>query len=594
MSESGRSRRLTAVVSADVAGYSRLMGADEEGTLSTLKSLLRDFIDPKITEYGGRIVKTAGDGFLLEYPSVVDAVRCCIDLQQGIFERNISTPIERRMLFRIGINVGDVIADGDDIFGDGVNIAARLEAMADPGGICISRAVVDQVKGKIELDFEDLGDTALKNIEEPVRTYRIAHAAAVESTTVPKKAGDSGEPLPALPRRPSVAILPFRNQSGNEEDDYIADGIGLGIQTLLVQLSGLFLVNASDHPGYRAGKVAAPEAVKGLPVRYVLEGAVQRAGELVRVTVQLTDVHDGTLIWADKYERGLEDVFKLQDDVTQEVISSLGYEVMGEDLDPIRTRGLTGKGAWHYFLSGLSHFYKFTRHDNAAARDMFERMHELHPDKAHGPAYVATTHWFDITFGWSDTPAESLKLARKWAEIAIVPEDVNNGLGHVILGSILLREGKHDEGLAMARKGNALRPNCPLALGQLAEAQLFCGDASGAIRSAREALAVRLAFPPQVVNVLAAAYRDNSQIDLSIQAAREATRLEPNHTYSFVTLCSDYALAASVDDARRTAEEIVALDPQFGVSSFVNLLPYKNATTSSNLAVLLRSTGLPD
>jgi len=388
--------------------------------------------------------------------------------------------------------------------------------------------------------------------------------------------------------------MPFRNLNGDGQNDYIANGIGLGIQTLLVQLSGLFLVNASAHQGYRDRKVTAAEAVKGMPVRYVLEGAVQQAGQHVRVMVQLTDLDDSTVIWTDTYDRSLEDVFALQDDVTREVISSLGSEILGGSLDRIWIRGLTGEGAWEHFLRGLSHFYKFTKHENAIARDMFQKIYHLHPDKVIGPAYIAVTHWFDATLGWADSPASSMKQARDWAEKAIEPEEENNGLGHVILGSIRLREGRHEEGLALCRKAVAFRANCPLALGQLADAQLHCGDAHGAVKNARQALAVRIIYPPPLINVLAIAYRDSGEVDLSILAASEAARLDPEHTAAFVTLCSDYVLTGLDDEAHRIAGQIIEIDPEFRISSYASNLPYRDATKISSIVETLRSAGLPE
>jgi hypothetical protein len=310
--------------------------------------------------------------------------------------------------------------------------------------------------------------------------------------------------------------------------------------------------------------------------------------------VQLTDLQDNTVIWADRYDRDLEDVFALQDDVTREVISSLGSEILGANLDRIWTRGLTGEGAWEYFLHGVSHFYKFTKHDNAIARDMFEKIYHLHPDKPIGPAYMAVTHWFDATRGWADSPAASMRQAREWAENSIEPKEENNGLGHGVLGSIRLREGRHEEGLALCRKGVAFRANCPLTLGHLADAQLHCGDARGAVKSAREALALRMLYPPPLVNVLATAYRDSGEVDLSIPAAREATRLDPQHTDAFVTLCSDYVLAGLDDEAHRTAGQIIEIDPEFRISSYANNLPYRDATKIASIVETLRSAGLPE
>jgi adenylate cyclase len=593
MANRDTTRRLAAVVAADIAGFSRLMGIDEEGTLSALKRHRRELTDPKIEEYGGRIVKTTGDGLLLEFSSVVDAVRCCLDVQIGMLERNNATPLERRIQFRVGVNLGDIIVDGDDIFGNGVNIAARIEAISDPGGICISQAVLDQVKGKLALNVEDLGDTALKNIEEPVHTYRIVHNGQTDchAATTDKSKASSDTRLP-LPKRPSIAIMPFRNLNGDPKVDYIADGIGLGIQTLLVQLSGLFLVNANAHQGYRDGSVTAEEAVRELPVRYVLEGAVQRANQHIRVTVQLTDLHDHAVIWADTYDRDLESVFALQDEVTVQVASSLGSGIFG--FDRVWTRGLTGDGAWEHFLRGMSHFYKFTKSDNAIARVKFEKIFELRPNKVIGPAYIAVTHWFDATRGWVNEPLASMRMACEWAEKCIEDDEVNNGLGHVVLGSIRLREGRHDEGLALCKKGVAFRANCPWTLGQLADAQLHCGDAHGAVKTAREALAVRMIYPPTLINVLATAYRDSGNVELSISAAREAARLDPQHTDALVTLCSDYMLADSEDEAHRVAGEIIELDPEFRISMYANNLPYRDAEKVTSIVETLRSAGLPE
>jgi adenylate cyclase len=587
-------RRLAAIVAADVAGFSRLMGDDEEGTLTAMKSHLQDFINPKIDEHGGEVVKTTGDGFLVEYRSVVDAVRCCLELQQGMAKRNSAEPAERSIRYRIGVNLGDIISDDGDIFGDGVNIAARLEGIADPGGICLSQSVIDQVKQKLDLAFEDLGARALKNIEEPVRVYRVAMETPGVNAIGTGRAAVASQTVSFNPTRPTLAILPFRNLNGDAETDFVADGIGLGIQTLLVQLSGLFLINACAHQAYKRGEVTAEEAGREMSVRYVLEGSTQRLGQRVRVTTQLTDVQDGTVIWADRYDGDLEDVFALQDEITREVISSLSSEILGANLDRIWTRGLTRPGAWEYFLRGVSHFYKFTPKDNLIAREMFERIHELHPEKSIGPSYIALTHWSDAARKWVEIPAESRRLASEWAEKSLLPEADNSGLGHAILGSVRVLEGKHQEGLALCRKSVAFRANCPFALGQLAFAQIFFGDAPAAVKSAREALSVRMHYPPPLVNILAMAYRDSGEIPLSIPAAREAFRLAPAQADALVTLCSDYILSDESNKARETADQIIALDPNFRVSSFAKSQPYREAERLATVTDALTSAGLPE
>ncbi len=586
-------RRLAAIVAADVAGYSRLMGVNEEGTLSAMKSHLRDFVNPKIEEHGGKIVKTTGDGLLVEFRSVVDAVRCCLDFQQGMAERNSAVPAEHRIQYRIGVNLGDVISDGDDIFGNGVNIAARLEGIADPGGICLSQSVIDQVQHKLDLTLEDLGARALKNIEEPVHVYRVASEARASDTAKTGQIASASKTVSLSPMRPSLAILPFRNLNGDAETDFVAEGIGLGIQTLLVQLSGLFLINACTHQAYSNGEVSAAEAGREMSVRYVLEGSTQRFGGRVRVTTQLTDIHDSAVIWADRYDGDLEDVFALQDEITREVISSLSSEILGANLDRIWTRGLTRPGAWEYFLRGVSHFYKFTPKDNLVAREMFGKLHELHPEKSIGPSYIALTHWSDAARRWVETPVESRRLASEWAEKSLLPETDNNGLGHAILGSVRVLQSRHEEGLALCRKSVAFRANCPFALGQLAFVQTFFGDAPAAVKSAREALSVRTLYPPPLVNILAVAYRDSGEIPLSIPAAREAFRLAPAQTDALVTLCSDYSMADEGERAREVADQIIGLDPNFRVSSFARNQPYREPETLTKVTDALASAGLP-
>jgi TolB-like protein len=572
------------------------MGDDDEGTLAALKLHRRELIDPKISEHRGRVVKTTGDGMLLEFPSVVDAVNCCVEVQQGRLERNQSVPDEQRIQFRVGINLGDIIIDGDDIFGNGVNIAARLEAMAAPGGICISGAVCEQVQRKLQLDLEDLGQRALKNIEEPVHAFRIARCRSLKEprnvTKAPAAPTDVGL---ALPRRPSIAILPFRNLNGDVESDFIADGIGLGIQTLLVQLSGLFLINASSDPDYRDGTKTAAEVAQKLPVRYALEGTAQSAGQRVRVTVQLTDLHKNIVVWAERYDRDLEDIFALQDDITREVISSLNVQFFRRDLDRIVTRNLSGDGAYEYFLRGVSYIYKFKKEDNERARHMFEKLYALRPDKVQGPGYLALTHWLDVTRGWAKSRASSLEQAGKWAAKALEYEDnENDGLGHVVMSYLQLLEGRYDEALGLCEKAVELRSNCPAALGQIATVQLYCGDARKAIKSARESMLVRAVCPPVMINVLAAAYRDSGEIGLSIPAAREAIRLDPEYADALATLCSDHALAGEDDEAHLIAQEIISVDPKFRISDFSKKHPYKDKSKLAAIVEALRSAGLPE
>jgi adenylate cyclase len=328
-----QTRRLAAILAADVAGYSRLMGADEEGTLERLKALRRELVDPKIAEHHGRIVKTTGDGMLVEFPSVVDAVRCAVDVQSGMAERNIAVPEGKRIEFRIGVNLGDIILDDDDIFGDGVNIAARLEALAEPGGICLGGSAHEQVRDKLDLAFEDMGEQQVKNIARPVRVYRVRIVLTHPAAAAPgsplsriagegverREAGEGNMPAtlaPSLPDKPSIAVLPFQNMSGDPEQEYFTDGIVEDIITELSRFRALYVIARNSTFTYKGKAVDIRQAARELGVRYVVEGSIRKAGNRVRVTAQLIDAATGNHLWAERYDRTLEDVFAVQEEVS--------------------------------------------------------------------------------------------------------------------------------------------------------------------------------------------------------------------------------------------------------------------------------------
>ncbi len=587
-------RRLAAILAADVAGYSRLMSKDEGGTLAALRSHLDALLGPKIAEHRGHIVKFIGDGLLAEFASVVEAVECAAEIQQGMAARNAEVPGERRIDFRVGVNLGDVIAEEGDIYGDGVNIAARLQVLADPGHICVSHTVYDHVRSKVRLSFEDLGEQSLKNIEEPMHAYQIAVAG--ERRPTPRAAPTKGD-APSLgfhlPDRPSIAILPFRNLSGEPAQDYLADGLRLGIQATLVKLSGLFLINARAVNRYRERDVAAVQAGDELGVRYILDGAVQQSGQRIRATLQLTDVRADEIIWAERYDHPVDDILQVQDEIIDEVVSSLGPALLGERTGFSWSRDLPTREMRESFYLGISHLYKGTQSDNAAARRMFEELFRLKPDSEQGASNIALTHWLDGFFGWSASPAHSMEQAAVWARKALELGDLN-GLGHTVLGNLELRAGRHDQALVYARKGVEIRSNCPLAHGQLAYVQNFCGDPQGAIKSARYALYLERVYPAWLINVLAIAYRDGGEVGLSIPAASEAARLNPQQIDARLILCSDYALLDRVEQAREFAQEIVSLDPAFSIARFGKTQPYKDAAALEHLIVALRKAGLPE
>jgi adenylate cyclase len=356
-------RRLAAILAADVAGYSRLMGHDEAGTLARLKALRRELIDPKIAEHKGRIVKTTGDGILIEFPSVVEAVACAVAVQQGMARHNAAVPQDQRIEFRVGINSGDVIVEDGDIHGDGVNIAARLEAFAKPGGICVSAMVQDQVRGRLDCTFEDTGEQSLKNIARPVRVYRVG--ATIGPPASGRQAGGTPAVQPALPLpdKPSIAVLPFQNMSGDPEQEYFADGMVEEIITALSRIRWLFVIARNSSFTYKGQAVDLKRVGRELGVRYVLEGSVRKSGNRVRITGQLIDALTGTHLWADRFDGSLEDVFDLQDKVASSVVGVIEPTLRQAEIERARRSRPDSLDAYDLYLRALARFYRYAKED---------------------------------------------------------------------------------------------------------------------------------------------------------------------------------------------------------------------------------------
>ena len=365
-------RKLAAILAADVVGYSRLMGADEEGTLERLKAHRRELVDPEITRHRGRVVKTTGDGILIEFASVVDAVRCAIEVQRGMVARNSDVPDEKRIEFRAGINLGDIIIDGDDIHGDGVNIAARLEGIAEPGGIFISESSYQQVRDKLAIEFEDMGEQQLKNIARPVRVYRVP-IGGIE----PKE-----RPVLALPDKPSIAVLPFQNLSADPEQEYFADGMVEDIITALSRFKSLFVIARNSSFTYKGKTVDIKQVGRDLGVRYVLEGSVRKAGGRVRITGQLIDCETGAHLWADRFDGSPEDIFDLQDQVTEKVAGVLVPKVEQAEIARAKRKASSNLDAYDCYLRGLAFSQPVTREGDNEALSLFYRAIELDPDFA--------------------------------------------------------------------------------------------------------------------------------------------------------------------------------------------------------------------
>jgi adenylate cyclase len=418
MTEARVQRRLAAILAADVAGYSRLMGADEEGTLAALKLLRRELADPKIKEHHGRIVKTTGDGLLIEFASVVDAVRCAVDVQREMTRRNASVAVKRRIEFRIGINLGDIIIERSDIYGDGVNVAARLEALADPGGICVSRVVRDQVRDKLDIAFDDLGEQQVKNIARPIRLYRIRPTAEVGIAAVGPSRSVAAAPL-ALPEKPSIAVLPFENMSGDREQEYFADGIAEDLITALSRVAWLFVIARNSTFTYKGRAVDVKQVGRELGVRYVLEGSVRKAGSRVRITGQLIDTSTGAHIWADRIDGAMDDIFELQDQVTSKVVGAMAPKLRQSEIARAAHKPTDSLDAYDLFLRALAEVHKMTLDANRAAIHLLQQALAIDPSYAPAAGLVGWCYCMRRVQGWILLTEAEVGEAVRLAKVAI-------------------------------------------------------------------------------------------------------------------------------------------------------------------------------
>ena len=475
MAEERVQRRLAAVLAADVAGYSRLMGADEEGTLAALKLLRRELADPKIKEHRGRIVKTTGDGLLVEFASVVDAVRCAVDVQREMIERNASVPVERRIEFRMGINLGDIIIDKRDIYGDGVNVAARLEALAEPGGICVSRVVRDQVRDKLNFAFEDMGEQQVKNITRPIWTHRIrlAENASVACALALPSARAPQSPLP-LPDKPSVAVLPFTNMSGDPEQEFVSDGIAEDVITALSRYPSLFVIARNSSFTYKGRAIDLKTVGRELGVRYVLEGSVRKAGNRIRVTAQLIDAESNNHVWAERYDRDLADIFAVQDEITELVTIAIAPAIADAELHRAVRKSPGSLDSWAAYQRGLWHLSEAKPENNETAQDFFQQAINLDPTFAGGYSGLALAQLQAAAVYQKLSLLEAQSSAEALARRAVALDGAD-AEARSCLGWALQARGELDGALADIERALAMSPNLAVAHGQRGATLIFSG-----------------------------------------------------------------------------------------------------------------------
>jgi adenylate cyclase len=595
MSEARVERRLAAILAVDVAGYSRLMGADEEGTLAALRAIRRELGDPKIKEHRGRIVKTTGDGLLVEFASVVDAVRCAVEVQREMAARNVGIPPQRRIEFRMGINLGDIIVEDGDIFGDGVNIAARLEALADPGGICASRVVRDQVRDKLDFSFEDMGEQQVKNIARPVRIHRVAlgSTSVMPGADAPNIGAVS--PRRAAPRKPSIAVLPFANMSGDPDQEYFSEGVTEDIITNLSRSRAFFVISRSTSFTYKGPAIDVGKVARELGVRYVLEGSVRRAGNRVRITAQLIDAETGHHLWADRYDRELADVFAVQDEIAQSIAGAIAPGIISAEIRYAQHKDPSQLDAWDRTMRAHWHIRRFTQSDLAEARRLLEEAIGLDPTNSMAFADLAFARHFEAVFGWGDGPAESHARLGEAARQAVAADD-GDAMAHTSLAIFDLFSGRHEEARRRLRRALDLDPNSMFARGYLGVSYGFGGDYQAALQHLEEAMRLSPRGPLLVIWYLCRGWaallagRDEE----AVEYAKQAAEANPEFPDIYAVLASANGHLGRVGPARAALDELSRRMPTLTVEDERLNRPFARASDRERFLAGLRKAGLPE
>ena len=587
-------RRLSAIVAADVAGYSRLMGLDEVGTARTLREH-RAVTDALVAEHGGRLVKSTGDGVLLEFPSVVDAVECTVAVQAVMDQRNEGVPVDRRMLFRIGINLGDILIEGDDILGDGVNIAARLEGIAEPGGICISSSAYDQVRGKVAVEFADLGEQRLKNIERPVRVYTVKPKVFPEMVAPPLgPRPEPSTPLP-LPDKPSIAVLPFQNMSGDLEQEYFADGIVEDIITALSRFKSLFVIARNSSFAYKGRAPDVRQVGRDLGVRYVLEGSVRKASNRLRITAQLIDAQSGAHIWADRFEGSPQDVFELQDEIAGKVVVAIAPRVERAEVARALRRSSGNTDAYDCYLKGLSCISSVTMHNVDQALDLFSKASALDPDfaSAYGMAMFCHARRFGLGLA-KDLASEKNEVIRLWQIVSRVGNDDGVALAQAgwAVAHVLRDLPSAEELIDRALE---LNPNLASAWISIGWVNIWLGNPEIALEQLSRARRLDPEPAGTAVAGLAHAYFFLQRYGEALAQAEHVVRRNPDAHPGLRIGAASAALAGRTDVAHRLATRLLEVDPAFAISRLREYLgPYQRPDLVEKYAEGLRLAGLPE
>ena len=586
MAEERLQRRLAAILSADVVGYSRLMGLDEAGTLSRLNALRRGLIDPTIAAHAGRIVKLMGDGALVEFASAVDAVTCAIEIQRQLREHDAGRPEANPIQFRIGINVGDIIIEGEDILGDGVNVAARIEGIAEPGGISISEDAWRQVQGKVAANFVDAGEQSLKNIARPVRVYRLDLAQKVVT------ASDVPRPMPAQSDKPSIAVLAFNNMSGDPEQEYFSDGICEDIITDLSKLSELHVIARNSSFTYKGKPVDVKQVGRDLGVRYVLEGSVRKAGNRVRVTGQLIDAASGAHIWAERFDRDLTDIFAVQDELTQEIIAALKIKLSAPEKARIAGGGTKNVDAHDFFLRGreLVIGNKRDREMFAEANVYLRRAIELDPNYAGPYAALGWAYIMDYQNRWSDSPETSLDQAERLIDEAIAKDD-KDPFVHYVAALLGLWKKDYERWAHEADRALSLNPNYGHAHLARGLVHVYSGEPVKGIPYIEQAMRLDPA-QQQYRHFLGTAYLVAGNYETAAAILKERVAITPTTDLSRALLASALGHLGRAEEARQIWRELKEINPRYSYSEHFGRLPFRNPADADQLTEGLRKAGL--
>ena len=576
-------RKLSAILSADVVGYSQLMGDDEEATVRTITAY-RKLMTNLIKEHHGRVVDAKGDNILAEFASVVDACQYALKIQKGLKSRNNELPEHRRMVFRIGINIGDVIEEDGVIYGDGVNIAARLESLADPGGICISRSVHDQVKNKLELGYDYLGEKKVKNIAEPVSVYRVIMERKTEDVKVL-----------SLPPKPSIAVLPFDNLSGDPTQEYIADGISENIITTLSKIPEMFVIARNSSFTYKGRAVKVQQVSQELDVRYVLEGSVIKAGDKVRITAQLIDATTGHHRWSERYDRELQNFFDLLDEIAFQVATALQIELTRGEYARILHRSTTSFEAWILLVKADSLFERLTKEDILKARELAQEAIRLDPEFSSAWAMKAWSHSIEVRLGFSRSPAESFRQAIESGRKASELDDTQSVI-HAFWNSIYTLQGEYDKALAEGQKSVELGPSDSLAHMLYAQTLFYLGQFDEAVALAEKSVRLSPYCPAWCLDFLAQMYRMAGRYEEALETYQKL--IDPNRegeynpVWTYLGLAEVNAELGRLDEARAHAAQVLRIDHGFSLESVRKSSFFKDPSHLERRLAALREAGL--